>query len=86
VPGVTLTGKVPLRGPAVIHIGGRAAARGTLRISERGAIRGKLGGHKVSGHFAGAARLSAAAAAGGPSWEESLRRFSPFGNELLPTG
>jgi pimeloyl-ACP methyl ester carboxylesterase len=85
VPGVTLTGKVPLRGPATIKIGGSAAARGTLRISERGRVTGRLGGHKVSGRFTGAARL-AAAMSNAPSWQESLRRFEPFGQDLLPTG
>jgi hypothetical protein len=84
VPGVTLTGKVPLRGPATIKIGGSAAARGTLRISERGRVTGRLGGHKVSGRFTGAARL--AAMSNTPSWQESLRRFEPFGQDLLPTG
>jgi len=86
VPGVTLSGKVPLRGTATIKVGGSAAARGTLKISERGVVRGRLGGHRVSGHFAGAARVAAAAAGGGPSWQQSLRRFSPFGTELLPKG
>jgi hypothetical protein len=86
VPGVTLSGKVPLRGTATIKIGGSAAARGTIRISERGVVRGKLGGHKVSGRFSGASRVAAAAAAGGPSWQESLRRFAPFGTDLTPTG
>jgi pimeloyl-ACP methyl ester carboxylesterase len=85
IPGVTLSGKIPLRGPAVIHIGGRAAARGTLRISEHGSVRGKLGGHKVSGRFTGAAKVAAAAAVA-PSWQESLRRFAPFGTDLLPAG
>jgi pimeloyl-ACP methyl ester carboxylesterase len=86
VPGVTLSGKVPLRGTATIKIGGGAAARGTIRITERGLVRGKLGGHKVSGRFSGASRVAAATAAGGPSWQDSLRRFSPFGTDLTPTG
>jgi pimeloyl-ACP methyl ester carboxylesterase len=85
VPGVTLTGKVPLRGTSVIHIGGPAAAHGVLRISERGTVRGRLGGHKVSGHFVGAASVAQAAGIA-PSWQESLRRFTPFGADLLPAG
>jgi pimeloyl-ACP methyl ester carboxylesterase len=85
VPGMTVTGKVPLRGPATLKIGGSAAARGTLRISERGRVTGRLGGHKVSGRFTGAARL-AAAMSSAPSWQESLRRFEPFGSDLLPPG
>ncbi|HEX6457852.1 MAG TPA: alpha/beta hydrolase [Thermoleophilaceae bacterium] len=85
IPGVTLSGKVPLRGTATIKVGGHAAARGTLRISEHGGVRGTLGGHRVSGHFASAAKAAEAAGIS-PAWQESLRRFSPFGNDLLPTG
>jgi pimeloyl-ACP methyl ester carboxylesterase len=85
VPGVTLSGKVPLRGTATIKVGGRAAARGTLRITERGGVSGRLGGHKIHGRFSGAARL-ADATSNAPSWQESLRRFAPFGTDLLPTG
>jgi hypothetical protein len=83
---VTLSGKVPLRGSIKIKIGGRDAARGTLRISARGTVKGKLGGHKVSGRFASAARLASIASEAGPSWQESLRRFVPFSTELLPAG
>jgi hypothetical protein len=86
VPGVTLSGKVPLRGPIKIKVGGRAAARGTLRITERGTITGRLDGHKISGRFLGAAKLAAAAREAGPSWEQSLRRFEPFSTEVLPAG
>jgi len=85
VPGVTLSGKVPLRGPATIKVGGHAAARGTLRITERGRVTGRLGGRKVSGVFTSTTRL-AAAVSSSPSWQESLRRFEPFGQYLLPTG
>jgi riboflavin synthase alpha subunit len=48
-------------------------------------VTGKLGGHKVSGHFAGAATV-ASAMSSAPAWEQSLRRFAPFGTDLLPTG
>jgi hypothetical protein len=82
---VTLSGKVPLRGPATIKVGGHAAARGTLRITERGRVTGRLGGRKVSGVFTSTARLVAAVSSS-PSWQESLRRFEPFGQYLLPTG
>ncbi|HEY2603545.1 MAG TPA: alpha/beta hydrolase [Thermoleophilaceae bacterium] len=85
VPGVTLSGKVPLRGTATLRVGGRAAARGVLRISERGDVRGRLGGRKVSGRFTSASKV-ASLAADGPAWAQSLRRFAPFGDELLPTG
>lgn len=44
VPGVTLTGTIGDR--IVLRVGGRAAARGTLR-SSRGAIRGRLGGRAI---------------------------------------
>jgi pimeloyl-ACP methyl ester carboxylesterase len=85
VPGVTLNGKVPLRGPATIRVGGSAAARGTLRITDRGTVRGRLGGHRVAGRFTGAARV-ASATSNSPSWAESLRRFAPFGADLVPIG
>jgi riboflavin synthase alpha subunit len=66
-------------------VGGSAATHGFLRITERGRVTGKLGGHKVSGHFAGAATV-ASAMSSAPAWEQSLRRFAPFGTELGPTG
>jgi hypothetical protein len=84
VPGVTLSGKVPLRGSTTIHVGGRAAARGTLRISERGGVRGRLGGHKVSGRFSTAAAVAAAAGGRQPAWGLDLRRFAPFAGEIVP--
>jgi pimeloyl-ACP methyl ester carboxylesterase len=84
VPGVTLSGKVPLHGTTTIRVGGSAAARGTLHITDRGTVRGRLGGHKVTGRFTGAARV-ANATSSSPSWEESLRRFAPFGTDPLPT-
>jgi pimeloyl-ACP methyl ester carboxylesterase len=85
VPGVTLTGRVPLRGSATIRVGGSAAAHGVLHITERGRVSGRLGGRKVSGRFTGAARVANATSLA-PSWQEALRRFEPFGTELLPTG
>jgi len=85
VPGVTLTGKLPLRGPATLRVGGRAAARGVIRITARGSVRGTLGGHKVTGRFTRASKVAAASALA-PAWQESLRRFEPFAGELLPTG
>jgi len=84
VPGVTLTGKLPLRGPATLRVGGSAAARGVIRITARGSVRGTLGGHKISGRFTSAAKVAAASALA-PAWQESLRRFEPFAGELLPT-
>lgn len=51
VPGVTVSGRVDLLDGGIsarLRIGGRAAARGTLRISESGAIRGRLGGRRVA--------------------------------------
>ena len=46
VPGVRLSGTVG-RGGARLHVSGRAAADGTLRVSPRGSVRGRLGGHAV---------------------------------------
>lgn len=45
VPGVTLSGEIG-DGAAVLRVGGRAAARGTLRFDDRG-LRGRLGGRPV---------------------------------------
>jgi pimeloyl-ACP methyl ester carboxylesterase len=85
VPGVTISGKLPLRGSATIRVGGSAAAHGVIHISEHGVVRGELGGHKIAGRFTGAAKLAAAAGLA-PAWQESLRRFTPFSSDLLPTG
>lgn len=48
VPGVTLTGRVPLRGAMRLNIAGPAAVRGTLKVTLRGHATGKLGGHRIS--------------------------------------
>jgi pimeloyl-ACP methyl ester carboxylesterase len=50
VPGVTVTGTLFSKGNRV-HIGGRAAARGTLRMGAHGTLSGLLGGHRV--HLSG---------------------------------
>jgi pimeloyl-ACP methyl ester carboxylesterase len=47
VPGVRLSGTVG-RGGARLRVSGRAAADGTLRVSPRGSVRGRLGGRAVS--------------------------------------
>jgi pimeloyl-ACP methyl ester carboxylesterase len=62
VPGVTVSGKVPYRGAAKLKVGGSAAARGTLTITERGKVTGRLGGQKISGRFLAAAAAEASAA------------------------
>jgi len=46
VPGVTLTGDLRRTG-SILRIGGRAAARGTLRVVRGGDLRGRLGGRPV---------------------------------------
>jgi pimeloyl-ACP methyl ester carboxylesterase len=46
VPGVTVSGTLSSKG-STLHIGGRAAARGTLRIGSHGTLSGVLGGHGV---------------------------------------
>lgn len=47
VRGVSVSGTVPSDGTTRLRIRGRAAARGVLRISETGRIRGRLGGRRV---------------------------------------
>jgi len=74
VPGVTITGTLPLRSASVtVTVGGRAAARGRLRFAQK-LISGTLGGHRVrlnpaklAGQLASASALSA------------LRRAAPSG-------
>ena len=46
VPGVTVSGTISSKG-STLRIGGKAAARGTLRIGARGTLSGVLGGHNV---------------------------------------
>ena len=51
VPGVTLSGTVPLEGSLHIKVGGSAAVHGTLTVTLRGRARGVLGGHRVSANL-----------------------------------
>jgi hypothetical protein len=51
VPGVRVSGRLPRRGSARLRISGAHAARGRLRISPTGAVRGRLGGHRVRGRL-----------------------------------
>ena len=47
VPGVTVSGKVTLRGAGTVTVGGRRAAHGRIHISSSGAVRGRLGGRRI---------------------------------------
>lgn len=47
VPGVSISGTVPVKGTTRVRVRGRAAARGSLRISSSGRVRGRLGGRPV---------------------------------------
>jgi len=51
VPGVRVSGRLPRRGSAQLRISGRRAARGRVRISPGGAVRGRLGGRSVRGRL-----------------------------------
>ena len=84
VPGVTVSGKVPDHGSARLVVAGRAAARGVLVVSQRGRVRGVLGGHEVSGSFASAAAKAGTARATAARLKG--QRFEPFLNTVLPTG
>jgi pimeloyl-ACP methyl ester carboxylesterase len=58
VPGVTVTGAVPVApGPATLTIGGRTAPHGRLTFHPDGSVTGRLGGRTVTAHQARAARL-----------------------------
>ena len=67
VPGVRVSGVLTGRGRASLRISGAAAAAGVLRISPRGAVRGRLGGKRVRARLhagpprpvAGGARIAA---------------------------
>jgi hypothetical protein len=85
VPGVTVSGKVPYRGPAKLKVGGSAAARGMLTITERGKVTGRLGGQKISGRFLAAAAAQASAAR---QLAQGLyqQRLELFKNTFLPKG
>jgi len=64
VPGVTVSGTLDSSGSGTLRIGGRAAARGTLRIGKTGSLAGVLGGVRVR---VGAPRASAGALELAPS-------------------
>jgi pimeloyl-ACP methyl ester carboxylesterase len=49
VPGVTVTGTVPVEGgSAKLRVGGKAAAHGTLTFHADGLVTGRLGGRRIS--------------------------------------
>ncbi len=59
VPGIVVTGLVPNGGTAVLRVAGRAASRGSVRVSPTLAVTGRLGGKRVTARFgAGAARAT----------------------------
>jgi pimeloyl-ACP methyl ester carboxylesterase len=82
VPGVTLSGKVPLEGAVTITVGGPAASHGTLRITLRGRARGTIGGHRVSVNLLASSISAARAVAAGLHQQ----RFQPFASSVTPTG
>jgi hypothetical protein len=51
VRGVRVSGVLPPRGSARLRLSGSAAAAGRLRVSPRGAVRGKLGEKRVRGRL-----------------------------------
>jgi pimeloyl-ACP methyl ester carboxylesterase len=51
VRGVRVSGVLPPRGSARLRLSGSAAAAGRLRVSPRGAVRGRLGGKRVRGRL-----------------------------------
>jgi pimeloyl-ACP methyl ester carboxylesterase len=62
VPGVTVSGKVTAS-EVVLHIGGPAAARGTLRLGAHHKLTGTLGGRHVLSELGSAASIAASHAA-----------------------
>ncbi len=80
VPGVTLSGNVPVKGLAHLTIGGSAAARGKVTLTVGGVLRGRLGGKRVTVHLAAQALAGARATAA----DLRAQRFEPFASSLLP--
>ena len=66
VPGVTLSGNVPVKGLAHLTIGGSAAARGKVTLTVGGVLRGRLDGKRVTVHLATQTLAGARATAGRP--------------------
>jgi hypothetical protein len=91
VPGVTVSGPMTLTRDgftARLRIAGPAAARGTLRIAQSGAIAGRLGGRRVRVRppraMAAAARLRALRGRRPAAW--FTRRPSPSSAWSAPAG
>jgi pimeloyl-ACP methyl ester carboxylesterase len=51
VPGVRVSGRLPRRGSARLRVSGARAARGRVRVSPSGVVRGRLGGRSVRGRL-----------------------------------
>jgi pimeloyl-ACP methyl ester carboxylesterase len=51
VPGVRVSGRLPRRGSARLRISGAHAARGQVRVSPSGVVRGRLGGRRLRGRL-----------------------------------
>jgi hypothetical protein len=85
VRGVRVSGVLPARGSASLRLSGRAAAAGRLRVSPRGAVRGRLGGKRVRGRLragpprpvAGGARAVTSSAARTPRSRRNFVTFAP---------
>ena len=65
VPGVTLSGRVPLEGAMRLTVGGPAAVRGTLKVTLRGRATGKLGHTRINANLLSSSFARARAAAAG---------------------
>ena len=51
IPGVWVSGELPRRGSARLRISGGPAAAGSVRVSPRGVVSGRLGGRRVRGQL-----------------------------------
>jgi hypothetical protein len=91
VPGVTLSGRVPLEGAMRLTVGGPAAVRGTLKVTLRGRATGKLGHTRINANLLSSSFARARAAAAGlrplasMAHAPSLDHLDPFEDGRMVT-
>jgi pimeloyl-ACP methyl ester carboxylesterase len=85
VPGVRVSGRLPRRGSARLRISGSSAARGEVRISARGVVRGRLGGRRVRGRLRAGPPRPVAAVAHVATISREFRHRAAFSSVRRPS-
>jgi pimeloyl-ACP methyl ester carboxylesterase len=85
VPGVHVSGRLPRRGSARLRISGAHAARGRVRISPTGVVRGRLAGHSVRGRLRAGPPRPVAGAARGVAKTTRFRHRTALSSVRRPT-